>query len=189
MLQLVFFAIVVAFAFYVRGVLRGETSPPPQLTEDQIRQQWRKLGFFCELDDEKKAWRLTGSRSGLLYFPDLLLGYAQDPENAKEGSRQHYGPYGSLQLVTWAEPGFDAQAIRGSPAHLSHLAELVEAKLAAGQPGEVLRIHDEYAPTSRYALLLDIRPDGYDPALSDRERLGSPVVTDKKPDAGPKPVQ
>ena len=186
MLELVFFGIVIAFGLYVRSVMRGETNPPPQLTEDQIRQQWRKLGFFCELDDERKAWRLTGSRAGLLYFPDLLLGYAADPQNAAEGSRQHYGPYGSLQLVTWPDPGFDANAIRGTAAHLTHLAELVETKLASAQPGEVLRIHEDYAPTSRYALLLDIRTDGFDPASADRERLGSAIVQ-KKPEPPPKP--
>ena len=52
-----------------------ETPPRPDMTDDTIKQGWRKLGFFCELDEQKKIWTLTGSRAGLLYFPDLLLGY------------------------------------------------------------------------------------------------------------------
>ena len=63
---------------------QGEVAPPIALTDEQIRQQWRKLGFFCELDDQKKTWTLTGSEAGLLYFPDLLLGYVNDPKNAQE---------------------------------------------------------------------------------------------------------
>jgi len=50
------------------------------MTEEQIKQQWRKLGFYCEMDREKKLWTLTGSRAGLLFFPDLLLGYVADSD-------------------------------------------------------------------------------------------------------------
>ena len=87
MLTLAFFAVLVAGGFYLRSVLRGDLEPRPPLTEEQIKQQWRELGFFCELDDERKAWTLTGSRAGLLYFPDLLLGYVADSQNAAETDR------------------------------------------------------------------------------------------------------
>ena len=49
MLQVVFLAIVVGGFFYLRKFLRGggeTTEPHPQLTEDQIKQKWRELGFF-----------------------------------------------------------------------------------------------------------------------------------------------
>ena len=183
MLNLVFFSIMIAFGYYVRSVLR-EPAIPPELTEDQIRQKWRQLGFFCELDDERRLWALTGSRAGLLYFPDLLLGYAADPANASDGTKKHYGPYGSLKIMTWREPGLDGQAIRGSAAELERLAELVEAKLATAQPGEPIRIRDEFNPKSVYSLLLDIRADGYDPAVPDRERLGA---TKKRVEKGATP--
>ena len=110
----------------MRSILRPE-APHAQLTEDQIKQQWRRLGFFCELDDQKKVWTLTGSRAGLLYFPDLLLGYVADPQNAIDGQRKHYGPYGSLELMTWAEPAFGGKAIRGSLIDLARLAGLIPA--------------------------------------------------------------
>lgn len=143
------------------------------MTEDQIKQGWRKLGFFCEVDSEKRTWTLTGSRAGLLYFPDLLLGYVNDPANATDGSKQNYDPYGSLEIMTYPEAGFDGHAIRGSLAALTHLAELVEQKLATAEAGEQIKIREDFAEGSPFGLVLDVRADGFDPAAADRERLGA----------------
>lgn len=173
MLTLTFLAILVAGGFYLRSVIKREKEPRLEITEDQIKQKWRELGFFCELDDQKKTWTLTGSSKGLLYFPDLLLGYVADPANAQDGSLKHYGPYGSLEIMTYPEAGFDGNAIRGSLMDLTHLAELIEQKLASAEPGSPIRIREEFAPDSRYTLVLDVRADGFDPASADRERLGA----------------
>ena len=172
MITLAVFGSLILLGFYLRSVMRGEQEPRPGLTEDQIKQTWRELGFFCELDDQNKTWTLTGSRSGLLFFPDVLLGYVNDPENARDGNQKHYGQYGSLDIMTWPEAGFGANAIRGSLTELARLAELVEAKLASTQPGEQIRIREEYTADSPYTLVLDVRADGFDPASADRERLG-----------------
>jgi hypothetical protein len=178
----VVFAALAAIALYLRKVISGTDEPAhADLTEDQIKQQWRKLGFFCELDDQKRLWVLTGSRAGLLYFPDLLLGYVNDPQNSVEGSKQHYDPYGSLEIMTWRTAGFDAHAIRGSLDDLSRLAELVEGKLVTAEPGESITIRDEFAAESPYALFLDVRPDGFDPSSADRERLGATTKPAPKP--------
>lgn len=184
MLTLGVFLALVGLAFLLRNVLRGNETTHADLTDDQIRQQWRKLGFFCELDDKERLWVLTGSRAGLLYFPDLVLGYVNDPKNSVDGSKQHYGPYGSLELMTWTNPGFDAHSIRGSLDDLTRLAELVEAKLATAQPGEPIRIRDEYASDSPYTLMLDVRTDGFDPSSTDREHLGKTL----NPPPPPRPV-
>lgn len=186
MLPLIFVAILVAGAVYV--YLQKDVSPPPPppgMTEEQIKQQWRKLGFFCELDAEKKLWTLTGSRAGLLYFPDLLLGYVADPKNAADREHQHFGPYGTLEVMTWPEAGFGIRSIRGSLTGLARLAELIEAKLATAGPGSTILIRDEFAADSPYSLLLDVRPDGFDPASADRERLG--VATERKDPAVKQP--
>jgi hypothetical protein len=151
----------------------GGGTPHSTMSEDQIKQGWRKLGFFCEVDTEKRVWTLTGSRAGLLYFPDLLLGYVNDPQNANDGSKQHYGPYGSLEIMTYPEAGFDSHAIRGSLASLTHLAELVEQKLAIAEAGDQIKIREDFAEGSPFALVLDVRPDDFDPAAADRERLGA----------------
>jgi hypothetical protein len=150
-----------------------EEHPPAEISDDKIKQGWRQLGFFCELDEQKRVWTLTASRRGLLYFPDLLLGYVNDPQNAIDGSRKHYGPYGSLEIVTWHDAGFDGHGIRGSLDDLTRLAELVETKLIAAEPGESIQIRDEYAPESPFSLVLDVRADGFDPSSTDREHLGA----------------
>ena len=180
MLTLTFLAMMAALGLYLRKVLRGETEPRPGLTDDQIKRKWRELGFYCELDNEKRIWTLTGSRAGLLYFPDLLLGYVNEPRHASDREREHYGPYGTLEVMTYPDAGFDGHAIRGSLSDLTRLAELVEAKLASAQPGEPISIREEYAENSLYTLVLDVRPDGFDPASADRERLGTvPQVRQK----------
>jgi hypothetical protein len=178
LLQLTLVAIVLAGAVYMyRRSQLSQEQPPIGMTDEQIKQQWRKLGFFCELDVEKKRWTLTGSRAGLLYFPDLLLGYVADPKNAADRERQRYGPYGSLEIMTWPDAGFDSHAIRGSLTGLARLAELIEARLTTAEPGSRIVIRDEFAENSPYSLVLDVRADGFDPASTDRERLGAPTET------------
>jgi hypothetical protein len=188
LLPFLFLVIVVAGGLYVRSMMREQESPHPEITEDQIKTGWRKLGFFCELDAEKRVWVLTGSRAGLLYFPDLLLGYVADPKNATNGALEHYGPYGSLEVMTWMEPGLDGNAIRGSLVDLERLASLVETRLATAEPGEQLKIREDYAANSLYGLVLDVRADGFDPSSTDRERLGATVKPQPvKPPAPDKP--
>jgi hypothetical protein len=184
-LPLALLAILIATTVYVyrHNASIGTDRPPrAELTNEDIKRGWRELGFFCELDDQNKLWTLTGSRAGLLHFPDLLRGYINDPQNASDGSQHHYGPYGSLDVMTWPDAGLDANAIRGSLTDLDRLASLVETHLTVAEPGVSIRVREEYAPESRYALLLDVRPDGFDPSSADPERLGAA----SKP-AAPKP--
>jgi hypothetical protein len=61
---------------------------------------------------------------------------------------------------------------------LAHLAELVEVKLATAEPGSPILIREEFAADSPYSLMLDVRADGFDPASTDRERLGA--ATERK---------
>jgi hypothetical protein len=180
LLTLILFAILVAAGVYI---YRQRTLPPEQapiaMSDERIRQEWRKLGFYCEMDRDKKLWTLTGSRAGLLYFPDLLLGYVADPKNATDSEHEHYGPYGTLEVMTYPDAGFDSHAIRGSLMALTHLAELIEVKLASAEPGSPILIREEYAADSPYSLMLDVRADGFDPSSADQERLGA--ATEKKP--------
>ena len=188
MLGLIVAAILVGGGVYLyrRSIPSQEKPAPTGMTDEQIKQQWRKLGFYCELDDERKRWTLTGSRAGLLYFPDLLLGYVTDPKHESDRQHEHYGPYGTLEIMTWPDAGFDSHAIRGSLPALTHLAELVEVKLATAEPGSPILIREEFAADSPYTLVLDVRADGFDPASSDREHLGA-AATERKPEPA-KPV-
>jgi|SRR5436190_23765439 len=132
-----------------------------------IREDWRDLGFFYNRDDQDKTWTLTGSRAGLLRFRDALLAYVADPRNAVTSEHEHYGPYSYLEIMTWSEAGFDDHAIRGPVADLARLARLIEDKIADARPGSAVRIREEFAKDSPYALLLDVREDGFDPASAD----------------------
>jgi len=136
-------------------------------TNRATRREWRELGFFYGRDDQTKVWKLTGSRAGLLRFRDALLSYVADPRNALKSEHEHYGPYSYLEIMTWPEAGFDNHAIRGPVADLARLASLIEAKLAIARPGYTVRIQEEFAPDSPYALVLDLREDGFDPAAAD----------------------
>jgi len=69
--------------------------------------------------------------------------------------------------MTWPEAGFDEYSIRGALTDLRRLAKLVEAKLATASPGSSVMIREEFADDSPYALVLDVREDGFDPATGD----------------------
>jgi hypothetical protein len=138
-----------------------------EATNRATRREWRELGFFYDRDDQNKLWKLTGSRSGLLRFRDVLLSYVADPRNALKSEHEHYGPYSYLEVMTWSEAGFDDHAIRGPVAALARLAALIEAKLSTARVGSTVRIQEEFAADSPYALVLDLREDGFDPAAAD----------------------
>jgi hypothetical protein len=140
---------------------------PSDEVNKKTREEWRDLGFFYDGDDDAKVWKFIGSRKGLLTFPDTLRAYVADPRNALESEHEHYGPYMYLKVMTWPEAAFANDAIRGSLTDLARLAALVEAKLAGSQPGSAVRIHDEFAADSPYALVLEVREDGFDPATAD----------------------
>jgi hypothetical protein len=42
----------------------------------------------------------------------------------------------------------------------------IEAKLTTAQPGDEICIRDEFAPNTPYALVLEVRKDGFDPAVA-----------------------
>jgi hypothetical protein len=140
---------------------------PSDATNRVTRQEWQELGFFYARDDQSKIWKLTGSRSGLLKFRDALLAYVADPRNTQKSEHEHYGPYMYLEIMTWPEAGFDEHAIRGSLPDLKRLAGIVEKKLAEAKPGDMVRIQNEFAASSPYALILEVQHDGFDPAEAD----------------------
>ena len=140
---------------------------PGDATNEATKREWRELGFFYDRDDQARIWKLTGSRAGLLCFRDALLSYAADPRNASNSEHSHYGPYAYLEVMTWPEAGLDEHAIRGPLTDLTRLAKLIEAKIATAHPSSTVVIQEEFAAYSPYALVLDLREDGFDPATAD----------------------
>jgi hypothetical protein len=141
----------------------------------RIREDWRELGFFYNCDDAAKEWLIVGSRLGLAAFSLLLREYVADPSNAMQSEHEHYGPYMDLEVMTWTDAGMDGHSIHGSLLDLERLAELVDARAAVLQPGERVRIREEYSATSEYGLVLALREDSFDPASLDGN-LGTTVT-------------
>jgi hypothetical protein len=143
-----------------------------QWVKDDTRREWRELGFFYDRDDASKEWRLVGSRAGLRRFSDLLRVYVGDPRNEAKSEHEHYGPYMYLELMTWPEADIDDHTIRGPLTALEHLASLVEARIGAMKPGANVRIRDDFAAGTSYALVLDLRDDDFDPSSLDANLAG-----------------
>ena len=51
--------------------------------------------------------------------------------------------------------------------HFFRTASDIEAKLTTALPGDEICIRDEFAPNTPYALVLEVREDGFDPAEAD----------------------
>ena len=134
---------------------------------EETRAEWRQLGFYYERDDVRKEWLLVGSRGGLQRFSQLLSDYAADPRHDRLSEHEHYGPYLYLEVMTSVEAGVDAHSIHGPLPSIGALARLVEAKIHAMQPGARAPIGELFAPSAAYALVLDLREDGFDPASLD----------------------
>jgi hypothetical protein len=151
---------------------------PSDALNEETRKEWRELGFFYDCDNQTKVWKLTASREGLLRFRDVLCSYVADPRNRLESEHEHYGPYMYLKIMTWPEAGCDENAIRGPLADLERLAKLIEAKLSVAHAGSSVLIREEFAVDSPYALVLDLREDGFDPATADHLLLPGGATDD-----------
>jgi hypothetical protein len=134
---------------------------------EQVRKEWRDLGFFYDCDERGRRWVIVGSRSGLKKFCVAVRTYAADPRNAHVSEHSHYGPYMYLKLMTWSEPTIRESAIAGRPADLARLADLTDARLAASAPGDSFTIGREYAPNDEYVLEVRVEQDDFDPASAD----------------------
>ena len=148
-------------------------------SKQSIREEWRKLGFFYEINESEYKWRFVGSKQGLLKFYNLLLTYAANPINNEMSEHEHYGPYMYLEIMTWDKPGIDNHAIYGSIKNIQQLASLFKAKVESAKEGEVLSIGKEYAPESKYSIVIEIQEHNFDPASVDsqlREKGGLPLT-------------
>ncbi len=135
--------------------------------DEQLREEWRALGFFYDSDEQTKEWRLVGSRAGILSFRDRLLKYASNPKNETVSEHENYWPYGYLEVMTWPQAGMDSHAIRGTLADFRRLATLIEQAASIAHPGAIVRIREQYAVDGDYALVLEFRDDNFDPASAD----------------------
>lgn len=146
---------------------------PSDATNEATRADWRELGFFYDVDDETRQWRLVGSRTGLLRFAELLDRYVADPANGLEGEHEHYGPYMYLEVMTSKNPSIDDHSIHGTLTDLARLASITRTRVSNALPGQTVVIKDDYAGEAQYSLVLQLRPDDFDPSSVDAALVSS----------------
>ena len=122
--------------------------------DDIVQNEWRSLGFYYDRDDELHAWRLMGTREGLMRFPKLLRAFAGEPKNQAKSEHGHYGPHCYLKVMSWPDPGVGRNAIHGTPGDLVKLAEIAELTIRELQTGEIAEISEQYVGTAEYKLEL-----------------------------------
>ena len=140
---------------------------PSEATNAATRREWRELGFFYDVDEVKRRWRLIGSRTGLRQFSTLLHSYCGNPRNSAASEHDHYGPYMYLKVMTWPQAGIDKASIHGTIDDLERLAVIVEAALEDSGPGDMIALAERFAPACDYELVLEIKGEDFDPAEAD----------------------
>lgn len=133
----------------------------------QIRESWNRLGFYYDRDDDRKAWRIMGSRTGLLEFSRLLAEFARDPRHEPLSEHEHYGPYWYLELMTWSSACIDRHAIKGSLEDLSRLAQITSETVCRAAAGAATVIDKEYSSQNEYVLELVVESESFNPADAD----------------------
>ncbi len=140
---------------------------PSEAVNAVTRSEWRELGFFYEFQLETNAWRLVGSKGGLLGFAKLIRRYIESPRNHALSEHEHFGPYMYLKVCTWKEAEINSHSIAGTISDLKRLADLIEQALWGATPGESREIATKYEPSSPCRLILEVREDSFDPATAD----------------------
>ncbi len=144
------------------------TKTPPRDITPVTGEEWRRLGFYHELDPDRRVWRLCGSRSGLLGFARLIARHAESAALSSEVRPLQLGPYGDLQVKLWERPGIDDESIHGRPDDLRRLAELIESRLAEAWPGAEVVIGPEFAGDAECSLVFEVMDADFDPAAAAR---------------------
>ncbi len=145
---------------------RQMAKTPPRDITPVTGEEWRNLGFYHELDPDRRVWRLCGSRSGLVGFARLVARYVETSVTSPDAQPLPLGPYGDLQIRLWERPGIDDESVYGSSDDLLRLAQLVESRLADARPGGEVVIGPEYAGDAECSLVFEIMDDDFDPAIA-----------------------
>jgi hypothetical protein len=132
------------------------------------RREWRELGFFYDRDDRGKSWCIVGTRAGLGAFAECLRTYAANPKRQALSEHEHLGPYMHLKIGTWTDPQINDTWIAGPPGALNSLAQSIDRVVAEMEPGGAASLRHVFAPLAPYDLVLELRPDQFDPASEDK---------------------
>ncbi len=142
-------------------------TPPREITP-LTGEEWHRLGFYHELDPDRRVWHLCGSRSGLLGFAGLIARHAESLTISPDARPLQLGPYGDLQVKFWERPGIDDESIHGRPEDLRRLAELIQSRLGNAWPGAEVVIGSEYVGDIECSLVFEVMDKDFDPATAAR---------------------
>lgn len=140
---------------------------PTEAANRATQREWRELGFYYDLDEIAKEWRIEGSAEGLLRFADCLKAYSEDPRKAGISEHEHYGPYSYLEIGTWHEAQITDHWIAGRQEQLSALAMAVRSFVEGAIAGQKALLRAHFAPASGYELKLVVKEPSFDPAQAD----------------------
>ena len=132
-----------------------------------VRNEWRRLGFYYDRDDDTREWKLTGPRHGLLNFSRLLIRYADNPQNDAKSEHDHFGPHMYLKIMTWPDAGIGRNAIHGTLDDLRRLGCILRDAISGMEVGEVARIQTQFVADAEYTIVLIASSDAADPSSMD----------------------
>ena len=139
---------------------------PSKTTNEATRQEWRDLGFFYDVIEDRREWLIRGDRNGLLRFADLLSDYSANSRNASLSEHDHYGPYSYLKIVTWSSADINRHDIRGTIEDLKNLGQVVREAMKCTVSNEFV-VREAFAPGALYSIRFMLEPDGFDPSSAD----------------------
>jgi hypothetical protein len=126
---------------------------------------WRKLGFYYELNELKRRWEFRGSREGLTKLGEVLIAYAEKHDELCDSDHEHYGPYMYLKVMTRDEMAFTKQGIEGPAEKIGELGRAIVKQTAELRPVAMVVIDSPVEGGCTLALM--VQEDGFDPAAAD----------------------
>lgn len=136
-------------------------------TSQATAEDWRKLGFYYECDEEKQVWRFVGSKAGLYKLAYLFIEYSSNPYNQKISEHQHYGPYMYLKIATSVDFGIGKYGFCGSLRNFNDLGRQINDKIMSAEENSTIVFVPIWSSVTDYRLIFDVRQENFDLATVD----------------------
>lgn len=137
--------------------------------DEMIKQEWRDLGFFYDLEryNDFRQWKFYGSKHGLFNLIKLLEDYTAKKSNDYLSEHDHYGPYHYLKIMTWSKPEITENHFAGTISDLNVLKEIIAKKLNVTGVGHTFLISNEYGEGNTASARFFVMADDFDPVSMD----------------------
>jgi hypothetical protein len=130
------------------------------------REAWRELGFWFDCKARETCWKFCADRRGVNAMILVLREYLAGPEATENGDHLHVGPYSSLRIITGDRPLISRRGIAGRREDFLQLIRELEVHAAQSAVG-VYPIARNFTQPDGFRALLQLEPDGFDPASAD----------------------